>query len=642
MLLRSPLSIFFFAAYVLFCPFLNSQLEARWGLEKDANIEYLTDDTIYTVEKTGKWTMESEVQIKILNEAGRQALSVITLTYDATRSTLEVLGAKTTTNGKEYAVLKQKIEDKPLASDPLGLRNDHQILIPLEQVAVGSTIYLKLKEHIFKPDMDKYFNHPVSFAQGYLWKNVNVTFKSELPLLFKANDPKNSLAITQKKEGGYNILKVKLKKPLFQSLVAESEDAFLDPATETYVSVSTEQDYQRIGKHEGKQYNPILTAALPKAFEDIRNAASKIKNETECIDMIVSQLIKKVNYLGNWNSAEGHFIPRTLEAIVTTGYGDCKDYSVSLAAILNALGYKARVAVVYRGEVYVEGNRLPGLNQFNHAIVKAVSPSGKTYWIDPTNITTMADGIYPDIADRPAIVLDPENPIYERIPPIDYRHAKFSWEEATSIKDEGYVVTNGSICTQGESGKGYTEALTMHPHSVVKEFMAKDFCNSGDPINATLNLPELTSPKVQPLKVSYSYEEENTMLLTNHGYAFPLKSTWHKPYVATSQKHEGAIYVGHPETLVGKKFFKNVKAEDIKSLEFSLKTPWLNAKREIVASAEGVTVIETVEKLKSVISAKELKSPQFQTLRNTLRKYCDGVAIILSQPSVDQKVAQKK
>ena len=631
MLLKFPYLVFLTAAYMFFCPLLSSRVEARWALKAEANVECLQNNVTYTVDKSGSWTMEIEKQLKILNESGRQELSVPIFTYDATRTTMEILEAKTSTNGKKLVVPKQKIEDKPLASDPLGLKDEHQILIPFEQVSVGSIIHLKLKQHYFKPDFEKYFNHEVKFGDNCLWQNTTVVINSELPLFFKVNDPQNSLEVIEHKEKGNHVLKIKLKKPLIQSLVAESQDAFLDPETRTYVSISTEKDHQRMGKIQGKNYQPILTAPLPKAFDHIRSIASNIKDETDCINSVVSHLIKRISYLGNWNSAEGHFIPRTLEEIVRTGYGDCKDYSISLAAILNALGYKARVAVVKRDEIYLEENKLPGTNQFNHAIVKVVSPSGKTYWIDPTNNTTMADGIYPDIADRPALVLDHENPTYERIPPIDYRHAKCIWEEKITIRDEGYVAISGSSCLQGEAGKNLTQYLIMNPESVVRENLLRAYCDGGDPINPILTLPKSISSKVQDLVVSYSYEKENTLTPTNLGDAFPLKSTWHKPYVVTSQKHEGAIFVGHPQTRVGKKIFKKAKAKNLNSLAFSIKTPWLNAKRELITSDEGITIIETIEQLKSVISAKELKSPQFQKLRETLRKYCDGVAIILSK-----------
>lgn len=76
-----------------------------------------------------------------------------------------------------------------------------------------------------------------------------------------------------------------------------------------------------------------------------------------------------------------------------------------------------------------------------------------------------------------------------------------------------------------------------------------------------------------------------------------------------------------------KKIFKNVKAENLDSLAFSIETPWLNAKRELSSDGEDITIIETIEILKSNISAKDLKLEKFDHLRNTLRKFCAKLAI---------------
>jgi hypothetical protein len=628
MLLSLHRSIFLLTVYLFSFFLLIPPLEARWATEGEANIECLQSNITYKIDRRGRWVKVYEAQFKILNETGRDALSVLTCSYDATRSSLKILEATTSINGKEFKVPKEKIEDKPLASDPLALREERQILIPFQQMVVGSVLHIKFEQKFFKPDIEKYFYHFVSFGDGYLWQNASTTFKSELPLRFKINDPKKILEVIESKEGTEQVLQVKLKRPLVQFLVGESNSAFLDPETETYVSVSTEQGYQRIGQILGKQYQPILNGPLPKDLKHILTIANKVDNEIDCIDTVVSSLIGKLTYLGSWNTAEGHYIPRTLEETVNTGYADCKEYSACAAAILNRLGYKAKVALVQRSEVYIDENNLPGLEQFNHAIVKVIGPSGKTYWIDPTNKTSMADGIYPDNADRPALILDPEDSSYERIPPIDYRHARFSREDTTTLRNDGFIETRGSFHFQGEPGQKLIEDLTMRQQSVIKECIIRDLCNGGDPVNPTLDLPESISSKVQDLKGTYSYGIQNALFFTNHGYAFPLMSEWHKPYVETSQKHEGAIFVGHPETIVRKRIFKNAKAKDLNSLAFSIQTPWLNAKRELFVSDDGIIIIETTEKLKSVIPAKDLKSHQFEELRKTLRKYCDGASVI--------------
>ncbi|GAI55394.1 unnamed protein product, partial [marine sediment metagenome] len=71
----------------------DSQVYARWATLDEASIECLYEKISYRVKKDGSWTKESEIQWKILNESGRQALSTLTHTYDSTLSKSEILEA---------------------------------------------------------------------------------------------------------------------------------------------------------------------------------------------------------------------------------------------------------------------------------------------------------------------------------------------------------------------------------------------------------------------------------------------------------------------------------------------------------------------------------------------------------------------
>jgi hypothetical protein len=628
-------SVFLIVLSLLFTMFSTPRVEARWGSAKDANLKCLRNNVAFKVDKSGQWTMESEINLEILTENGRRDASVQTLNYDASREHIEILEAYTTSpDGKSFVVQKASIEDKPLASDPLGVKNDHQILVPFQQATVGSTVHLKYKQRCFKPTMENYFADTMQLCD-HLWNHMNFTIESELPLLFKVNDPGKHLHLVSTKKGNKHLIQISLTKPLYEALVGESNAAYVDPETRTYVSLSTETDYQRVGKFFGAKYHPISSQPLPPSLEAIRKLASQITDEKDCLDTIVAHLIKNISYLGSWNSAEGQHIPRSLEAITRTGFGDCKEYSICLSAILNALGYTSNVALVARGDHYIETNRQPGLSDFNHAIVKVVSPSGKTYWIDPTNATAMADGTYPDIADRPALVLHPKNPTYERIPPVNHSHAICEHAQTITLKDEGAIETSGQLCHKGECAAPLTAFIVGSPPSVVQEVLQKAICNTADPVNFTLRLPPNVSPKVQVLTSDYGYEAENNLSLTNCGYAFPLESMWAEPYVEASHTHEGGLLLDHPQTKVRKLFFPGVQAMNPESLAFSIKTPWLNASRELLVSDEGVTIIETVQQIKSIIPAKDIKSEKFKHLIKTLRKYCKSVSLILSRPSAN-------
>ncbi|MBX9622025.1 MAG: DUF3857 and transglutaminase domain-containing protein [Alphaproteobacteria bacterium] len=613
-----------------------SSVHARWATEDDADVECMSQKVLYTVKEDGSWQCKTNTYLKVLTEAGRMALSTQCFEYDATRETFKVLKATTKNSGLKFTVSEERIEDKPLASDSLGLSKKHQILVPFEQIVVGSTLHLITERHHIRPDIEKHFSLDLAFNDGHWRKTTEIIIESELPLFSKINDPRDCLKVGETRDSSKHTWRIKLKKPIFEHLVSEPENSYGDPSTFTSLSFSTEEDYQRIGKLEAALYQPTITAPLPKDLDKIRRVASEIKDEKVCIDTIVASLIDKITYLGSWDTAEGHFAPRSLEAIIRSGQGDCKEYASCLAAILNQLGkgYKARIACIYRGQGYLETvDSLPSTGNFNHAIVKVITPSGKTYWIDPTNIVTMAGGIFPDIADRPVEILDPENPTYERTPPIDYRHSIEKIDRTISIMGDGHVNVEGSRYVEGESAINFTEALNQYAHSQIKEAFLRNVFRSTNPINPIVNLPTLPkiSRQVSPLTTTFSYKEKDVLTRTNLGYAYFLTGNLYSSYVSSSEDNEGALYVGEPATIIVKQVFKNVSAKNLESLAFSIQTPWVNAKRELSEGEDGIVVIETFEKLKSIISAKDLKSRKFRKLQKDLRKYGDGVAIVFSR-----------
>jgi hypothetical protein len=87
---------------------------------------------------------------------------------------------------------------------------------------------------------------------------------------------------------------------------------------------------------------------------------------------------------------EGGYRPRPLDQIWATRYGDCKDGSVLLTAVLRALGVEAVCALVNTAF----GDDLPGVPpnvlSFNHCIVRA-RIDGRAFWFDATHSPQAGD-----------------------------------------------------------------------------------------------------------------------------------------------------------------------------------------------------------------------------------------------------------
>lgn len=80
---------------------------------------------------------------------------------------------------------------------------------------------------------------------------------------------------------------------------------------------------------------------------------------------------------------EGGFRPRPVETIWATRYGDCKDVSRLLSALLRRLDVGAAPALVHTWSGRMLDQTLPSPTVFNHCIVR-VRLDERTLWLDPT------------------------------------------------------------------------------------------------------------------------------------------------------------------------------------------------------------------------------------------------------------------
>jgi hypothetical protein len=77
--------------------------------------------------------------------------------------------------------------------------------------------------------------------------------------------------------------------------------------------------------------------------------------------------------------------PALPDVVLERRFGDCKDKSLLLVALLRALGFKADVALVNSTRGYALSYALPSIDAFDHAIV-TVEIGNERYFLDPTRL----------------------------------------------------------------------------------------------------------------------------------------------------------------------------------------------------------------------------------------------------------------
>jgi len=134
---------------------------------------------------------------------------------------------------------------------------------------------------------------------------------------------------------------------------------------------------------------------------------------------LLARLHKDVRYTGiEFGSAS--IVPKPPEATLRQKYGDCKDQAALLIKMLRTAGIPAQMALIRSGDGVDVDPDLPGLGDFNHAIVYV--PGTTPLWIDPT-VSTRPAGELPlnDQGKRaliaggsfPSLIVTPESPSTE-------------------------------------------------------------------------------------------------------------------------------------------------------------------------------------------------------------------------------------
>lgn len=132
----------------------------------------------------------------------------------------------------------------------------------------------------------------------------------------------------------------------------------------------------------------------------------------------IAHVQERIRYVAA-NFGEGGLRPRAPGRTLSRRWGDCKDKSLLLVAVLRRLGHPAEVALVNTHAPMGPLAAPPGPGAFNHAIVRAVI-AGETHWIDATSTGQVAPlAVRGCPAAMAALVARPDADALVILPPLD-------------------------------------------------------------------------------------------------------------------------------------------------------------------------------------------------------------------------------
>lgn len=614
--------------------FITPSAEARWSKYEDAPIEVKFSNVNISVNKDGTYEVEVEQLIKILKESGRNRFSPYSVTYNGDSTDFTILEAKTVYNGKEYIVTEGMMEDKPLASPGRSFDQLRQVTISFSKIEIGTEVYLRYKSINKKIPVDNFYGFSFAYyGYGAYLQAENVKINSKLPLEIKVNDPRNVLKIVEKKKNDVHSISIALKKAVYENTINEPHNGILNIKHITWVSLSSLSKWEDLAKKLIPGYHSVINQPLPAIFTAIAESAANENTDEEKINTVTSLLNEKIQYMGDWRTVSGKYFPRDLKKIADSQIGDCKDFSASTAAILQKLGYKVQPILVSRGAAGTSNSEaLPNMGNFNHVMLRVTNKDGKIFWIDPTNTVSMAQGIFPDIANRSALVLDPKEAGYTQIPSVQAKDSKIISHSELTIQNN-IVNEYGQITMQGESAMNLAGAGLYYSNEQLKDsaFRIISGVHLEEEEKKFLELPDLTSRNVEDLTIRYGFQQKNKVFRTNLGPALTLGGVWLDDVVDTVPDQVSDIFIGTPWTRERHMVIKDIVIKSCEELNFEINSPWLYVNRSCKYQNNGTEFSDIVAVRKSFITNEELKTAEYKNLKSELEKNFIGAFTVISE-----------
>ncbi len=373
---------------------------------KEFGAEILFEEGVYRIAADGTLNYRHRLIYRVDTEGTAKGWAELSREWDPWIETPAQLRARVLQADGTFVELDQKtVTDAPVkADDSQTFSSRHVRRAPLPGMAIGSIV----EETRSLEGKAPYFSggalYRFAFRENVPVGRVRLVVEVPAALPFKELIHElPGLSVTRSEKDG-------VQRIVYEATNLEaSHDSDIDLATNTpttpMVEFSTGQSWGAIASGYAALADPQTATAeaqaiLPKDLPSSRMAK---------IQAIVKQLHHEVRYTGVEFGAS-QLTPQRPSEVIQRHYGDCKDKATLLVTMLRAVGIKANLALLSTGPGRDVDPQLPGINQFNHAIVyvPAGAPGEDALWIDAT-AEYYAVGTLPfGDAGRNALIISPE------------------------------------------------------------------------------------------------------------------------------------------------------------------------------------------------------------------------------------------
>ncbi len=470
-----------------------------------------------------------------------------------------------------------------------------EAIIQFDNVKIGSEIHLRYELND-KPAIGMIFSTAFAISNRELAKKENYTYISEVPLLTLEEDFAGSY--TLKKTNSPNQHKIFIE-PTAYAYGLEGKHELI-----ARIYMTTSKSWSEVREQTEALFNKVLSRKLPKEYLKIAVAAKALPTTKETFNRVAEELNKLIAYSGDWQTRQGRYAPKIMQAVAVQGKGDCKDYATAMVAILRNLGYDANPFLTFRSNSFagIESltalSKIPSPTHFNHVIVHVVDKDKKTWWIDPTNPFVQADNVTIDILGNFGLLLDGKSTQALFLPSQNPQPADFTLEQTLTISGDNQMTGTGFTKMTPSS----YNSLAMVKRLYGKEGLAKLYSFILNPSSKTTQL-QIQESQPRVMRFDYSFHTSDWVVEQPKVKAIsafhPLGL--HKDRLLINQN----VDLGEIGQATYLTKIKGQKVLEPQRNHCLIRSDWIDADRVVTNSGGDIIVKDTIKTKKRFISKVE-------------------------------------
>jgi len=523
-------------------PFIQSLIQESLLKEyPEAGAIILFCDEKIELNPDNTWESEGHLIVKILNERGKKDFSEVEIGYDSTYEKVEIIYAKTIRPDGEVLLVGEKdIRDvSKYLNFPL-YSNARAKIISMPEVAIGAIIEYRIKikreELINKKD----------FVLSYRIQESEPILKANLEIIIPENREVYTKVINQEyNKSGINlspkIFKEENKKIYryeFKDIPQIIPESNSPPHSQinTTILFSTFESWEEI-------YRWWWDLAKDKMGSD-ENIKKKVKEITkdktsleEKIRAIYNFVAEDIRYVAIEYGQAG-YTPHKAQDIFMNKYGDCKDKTILLVAMLKEIGVEAYPVLIGTEDYYNLEEDFPAIF-FNHCIT-AIKIDKKIQFVDPTCEVCSFEDLPSDDQERKVLLFKEDSFEILPIPLSSSERNLIEYEMKIEVDRNEEVSAERKITAQGEFDQAQRFYVKYTPPKLLEEDLRKkisEFCIEGKLISYEIqNLESLDKNiilrynfrgkdyfiKAGDLRILPIYAEINTSIVSQDEREYPL------------------------------------------------------------------------------------------------------------------------